>query len=314
MYAIIFCILSGAAPSDFLLQGDKGFELSYYEANTNTQRSLFKGKRIYGDLQTSEHTVPAISPQQKYVAFLTDDPDKAKDDQELHIVDLHGAPVFARDSVYTFSWCPTDNAIAYITGKPFHRFGDAASRHVFLRDLQKNTEEIIAEGVESVHWAQYDGQIYLRYSPSKSTVYNMDTRSTAPCPYPDVFFSPDGRYYFTLPGDSPSRIYLRATNTDVTEDFFLTVASQMVQPLRWLGSDHLLLYRTNDTGGQKTSRIVLGLAEHKVRLVPNYILTIVDGTQDLVLSKHPESGFTIVPLNSLPIMSQTEEGEAAKGQ
>ena len=314
MWAIIFCILSGAAPSDFLLGADKGFGLSYHEASTSIPRSLFRGKRIRGGSGGVEECAPKISPQRKYAAFLTEDPDETMDNQELHIVDLLGMPVFTRENVITFSWCPADNAIAYITGKPFSRGGDEVSRRVFLHDLQKNSEEVIAQGVESVHWAQYDGQIYLRYSPSMSTVYNVDTRSTTSCPYHDVFFSPDGRYYFTLPESPPSRIYLRATNTDITEEFLPIAASQMVGGIRWLGSDHVLLFRTTGGGGEKTSRIVLGLAEHKVRLVPNYILTIVEGTYDLVLSKHPESGFTVVPLDSLPIVSQTEEGEAAKGQ
>lgn len=312
MYALILCILSGATPSDFLLGADKGFGLSYYETSTSTPRSLFQGKRVDGYRGALRESAPRISPQRKYAAFLTENPDESKDNQELHVVDLQGTPVFARDNVYTFSWSPTDNAIVYIAGKRFERSTAVTSRQVFLRDLQKNKEEVIAQGVETVYWAQYDGQIYLRYSQANSTVYNPDTRSTTRCPYHDVFFSPDGRYYFTLPDSPPSRIYSRATNTDVTDEFLPTAASQMVGGIRWLGPDHLLLFRTAGGEGEQRSRIVLGLAEHKVRRVTNYILTIVEGTYDLVLSRLPEGGFTVVPLDSLPIVSETEEGEAAK--
>ena len=120
----------------------------------------------------------------------------------------------------TFAWSPDGNCLAYATGN-VSDIG-IVSTGTWLYDMRSGkSRRVLADGA-GLSWARYDHNLYILRSLTqvpKVVKYDVTTGDVVDTPFRDIRFSPDGKFYVYAPVEEEARLYMRETNSDITEEF-----------------------------------------------------------------------------------------------
>ena len=127
-------------------------------------------------------------------------------------IDPEGNEITTLDEdVRKFSWSPDGEKIAYVTGT-YDEDKGFMSTGLYLFDLTDGSKRQIAPRAYYVNWAVFDSCIY--YEGFK---YDPTTGKTEKTSYHGINFSPDGKYYIALSSMEYPRLYISASNEEITD-------------------------------------------------------------------------------------------------
>jgi hypothetical protein len=153
-------------------------------------------------------------------------------ENNLVIIDTFGNIICSTgDNARRYSWSPDGKKLAYIAGTYIEGGFGFRTTGVFLidvpscikRKIVKDYPHPTADGDEGggydLNWAVHDSNLYVQEYPALGGNYSYDpkTGKTKQVAYKGIYFSPDGRYYFSLdPEVLQVDLYVTATNEDIT--------------------------------------------------------------------------------------------------
>jgi len=153
-------------------------------------------------------------------------------ENNLVIIDTSGNVICSTgDDARRCSWSPDGTKLAYITGLFREEGMGFKPTGVYILDIPdcikvnvvRNYPHISEDGDEGygydLNWASHDSILYIQgLSHSGGNYsYNPRTGKTQQVDYRGIYFSPDGRYYFSLsPEVLQVDLYVTATNEDIT--------------------------------------------------------------------------------------------------
>lgn len=146
-----------------------------------------------------------VSPNSQLIAMLgsTDEFHNANSSTQyqkwrLFVVDLAGKEILVQDSVWRFAWAPDGKKIAWISGILYEGKGLPKSYRLQIYDIEKRTTRDLGPSDEiDLSWSIFDGRIYSMRRKYKVSRINPENGSRTATNYKGIFFSPDGKYYFT---------------------------------------------------------------------------------------------------------------------
>ena len=237
------CVLLGSAlvvnagrnkvPTRYIFSIDsKGIHRE--DTTTNKKKIIFSSAGLYG-------VSYSLSPSDTVIAVLVTErgvvPPGAHDysvlpKNSMVFIDLDGNEVARLDEdVRKFSWNPDGEKIAYITGTYYEGGVGFKTTGVGIFDLKDKTkirikkdfphrtiEGFIGGGIE-INWARHDSNIYIRDFDYLDGIYryNITTGKSEKVAYHGINFSPDGKYYLAVPSMDYPRLYLSASNQEITD-------------------------------------------------------------------------------------------------
>lgn len=139
--------------------------------------------------------------------------------------------VFERDTLVQiipgvlidYVWSPDGNTLVYMRADQPRETHNWANQ-IGIYDAKTRTSEMIIADVEfqysrpiylnSLNWAEFDGQIYVYTTSDEEPVFrlDLDSKQLVLTDYKGIMFSPDGDYYFSHSLEIPVVVYRRDTN------------------------------------------------------------------------------------------------------
>jgi len=148
----------------------------------------------------------------------------------LLIISTEGKAIHSiSDNVRRYDWNPDGDKIAYITGE--YREGGFKPDSIYIFDLTTKeklpiTKDFPHPRVErydgpgfNLKWAVHDGNLYIKDFDyvGGNYLYDPGTGKTRPVSHHGIEFSPDGKFYCDRGGESIPRIFVTATDEDISE-------------------------------------------------------------------------------------------------
>lgn len=209
-------------------------------------------------------------------------------------------------TIRSIAWKPDGAMIGFCTGEyqeELEKTPDAYEKaQTFAFDLSKGTTVKLFNGGTRLHWAAFDGNLYIYDQRIKPAVhsYDPDSEIIKPTEFKDITFSPDGRYYYSPHSESDAGfdLYCTARNAPLTSDtnagLSKTVLKRMV-PDRWFQDAWLKCFIYN---GQP-SQYLLNVGTAEMRQAGGIVSPYTDST---VLMATATGGFEVVEIASLPLV------------
>ncbi len=210
--------MGGLAESEYIYYFDR------------TSRSLKKFSEKYRGVSSK------VSPRGSYVSFFgTDRADtklfengRMNRNLKLFILRMSGEDYKSFEiKPASYQWSPMEDRIAFLTpGESGEMATYPRITATWILDIKTGEKQKISDVGYELHWAAFDGNIYFS-NPTQVYRYNSADGKIGLTPYKDLHFSDDGHYYISLKPESPFRLYVRATNEEITPAFESTVKKYM---------------------------------------------------------------------------------------
>lgn len=252
--------------------------LRQFEGNIMNLRVAPQGRWVAVTEATIERNVPAESANYKESVL---DAEGSREDvpsrlvSRLIVLDLDGRVVTRVEDVFQYSWSPTGDKIAYITGGYAERGPGFNSTGVWILDLATMRSSKILEGGEDLEWAIWDNNIYIDVSIGGGPVlgYSPAGGQSFITSHKGIRFSPDGLYYIRNGGDGEIGGEVFETRTD--RQIELAPIERRNEPSRavavdWVGASTVALR----TGGSMESRFLQDLKTGERVSVNGYALAM----------------------------------------
>ena len=165
----------------------------------------------------------------------------------LRVMTIQAQEVKNINYVREYVWSPDGNKIAYITGDSYDGGLGFKTTGTWIYDLTTDETKKIYDAGLAVFWAAFDNNLYIWY-PDQPEVrrYNVGTDTLESTSYKDIYFSPDGQYYYS-PGREGTEVdfYLTQTNASIKAGSAILSNLKVAFPLAWSpNSKSLLIPRT----------------------------------------------------------------------
>jgi len=179
-------------------------------------------QRIYHSDKWWTHSI-SVSPGNRYIAFIEETKSECTRNglyvvppqRSLVILDCSGKVVCRVDNkdVMRYVWSPDGEKLAFLTFKPCecdYQYKCPSGAWVF----DMNTSEVIKirEKAREISWAVHDSCIYF-----EGFKFDPVTGETEKTSYYGINFSPDGRYYLSISSMEYPRLYVSASNEEITD-------------------------------------------------------------------------------------------------
>jgi len=213
-----------------------GIEYFYFKSKNRADRNnIYIVDSLTGDKELIYSTDRgyvdnvSLSPNRKYIAALEPVMDTVT---RLIILNPSGEILHALyGNVKLYDWSPDGYKIAYITGGFLDEGVGMKPTGVYVFDLNDSTKTRITKdfphrkferykgGGHNLRWARHDGNLYIVEVPQAGGNYMYDPRTgkTTQVSHKGIYFSPDGKYYFSRPAEDFPRMYVTATDEDISE-------------------------------------------------------------------------------------------------
>ena len=149
----------------------------------------------------------------------------------LVIIDVDGKVIHViTDDVRRYEWSLDGGMIAYITGELDEDIGFRPTG-AFIFDVVSGVSTPIVKDFPypkdekykgigyDLKWAAHDSNLYISEFPwyGGNYMYDAHTGKTTPVPYKGIYFSPDAKYYFDNNPEAESRLFVTASNEEITK-------------------------------------------------------------------------------------------------
>ncbi len=132
----------------------------------------------------------------------------------LIILDRNGNLLYTfEEDIRKVAWSPGSDKLACIAGT-YHEGGFGFTpTGVWVYDINTGEKKKIAERARQIRWAEFDNNIYF-----KKYRYNPETDKIDTTNFKDIYFSPNGKYYFVPSNpeaETEFQLYETATNKEI---------------------------------------------------------------------------------------------------
>lgn len=146
----------------------------------------------------------SVSPKGKYIAFIDCPKDvKTSNKNSLKIYSSEGELLhFINDDVRKYSWNANDENIALISGANYEGGIGFSPENVIIYNLGKKSKESLGGmmkeyGAYDVAWSPDNSKLYIKTLKKYSVFqYDISTKTLVLTNFNDIYFSPDGKYYY----------------------------------------------------------------------------------------------------------------------
>lgn len=232
---------------------------------------------------------------------------------KITVIDAQGAALCQIDRAgYAVAWSPDGSKLAYTTG---HYVPDAgfAPEGVRIFDMEKQTSRKLNNGdyggAVRLHWARFDGKLYVDIGDEVERVVTYDPESDAheDSLYEGTGFSPDEGHYFTYDlADGRVRLFRRRDHRDITERYGYIQGDHLRSDRpAWVSSDVLAF------GSIRLSCHLLDLRSRIAVEVTEPVITVRDGLV-YVWRSGPSVG--VIAMDSLRVVYSPEQGAEVTAQ
>lgn len=226
----------------------------------------------------------------------------------LRVIGFDGIERHTVPGVRRYRWSPDSQSIVYLTG-PYAENGQGfKSAGTYIYDLASKTSKQIAPWGYEAMWAPFDGAIYIWYSGAEGKdVLRFDpaTGALTDTPYRDIFFSPDGVYFYR-PSREGTGFELRLTETNenvITRWPFLAIRYERIYPRGWIDDTTLVIPRSS---GDYVFNLNEGVPRQAYGEVIGYTAdkkAVYAVTKDGITTQ-PLAEMTVVPVHGLDTASR----------
>jgi len=212
--------------------------------------------------------------------FIVDRNGQSYVDHQLMMFADNGRLLHELPGIQRYSWSPNGQSIVCITGTDFEGFGFKADELIVV-DMATWRQTVLESGTtyQDVFWAGFDSMIY---ATDHTRVFRIDPLNAkkAVTKYAGIYFSPDGRYYFSANYEGGTfSIFDRLTNRDITPMEYK--GSPAVNFHRWLPQGSTLIF--GDTFRDKQ---IFDVAAKTVRKkISGQILSYDDRRKEFIVLK-----------------------------
>lgn len=208
-------------------------------------------ERIWTGLAPTNEVL--VSPDSTSISFV--EPVRYVDgkmeyESTLRVIGFDGIERHTVPGARRHRWSPDSRNIVYLTG-PYAENGQGfKSTGTYIYDLASKESRQIAPWGYDATWTAFDGAIYIRYSGAEGKDvlrYDPATDALTDTPYRDIFFSPDGLYYYR-PSREGTGFELRLTATSenvITRWPFLAIRYERIYPRGWIDNTTLAIPRSS---------------------------------------------------------------------
>ena len=103
------------------------------------------------------------------------------------------------ENVRKYVWSNSGNHIAFITGKYYEGGIGYSPEKVIIYDVNNNTKEVVKEkiGAYEIAWSPDDSKLFIKIKYQSAVLeFNMSDKTLSSTEFKDIYFSPDGKYYY----------------------------------------------------------------------------------------------------------------------
>ncbi len=187
------------------------------------------------------------SPDGKYFAALLTEPEFRKTsnglfflNHELLVFSRTGEVTLSRPRVQAYDWSPDGHKLACIIGTDYEGEGFGPESLIVIRIDGRTELSRKSESDEDISWANHDSMIYTTDMVHVFRV-NPRTGARSATKYKGIFFSPNGKYYYSANYEGGTfGVYERTTNKEITPSGYYDMPS--VGYIRWLPGGSSLVF------------------------------------------------------------------------
>jgi len=234
---------------------DWGSAIALFDAKTNEFRVVYKNNDLVFYV-----TRLKAAPSGLFIGAIGHERDrKGKPDEKssLIIIDTNGNIVSIIDDAVLFDWAPSGDKIVFGTGIFWTDAGYPKAKRLWIYDIKStNNEDIGVASAWNLAWAKFDSLIYIA---EKGCIYKIDYRdhSKLKTPYRDLYFSPDGKYYYKANREGGGfYLYETMSNRDITPPY---INKEENRVNHWISKNELVV------GDGINDNKIINLATGKVK-------------------------------------------------
>jgi hypothetical protein len=252
--------------------------------------------------------VPVPSPNGHLVAIPCMAPAPIKELAYTDLVDASGKRVNRLEGAYPgVAWSASGEALAYSVSTRNLNY-DWTSSGTWILDLSNGQSRQVCEIGGKLHWARFDGRLYIEQREVDSSsigVYNFETEQLEETAYTSIDFSPEGTYYTDVDwsvGDC--LLILREENLVINNAYdFLRAGSQFGYH-EWVTDDVLLFGPVRD----RFYECIFFCSTGRALLVPGHVIAL-DESDSVILARPPDGRLEKIPLSECEVI---EKGRSEK--